>query len=182
MLSRPSSCAWADRQRYCSECLLQLEKCSFMKTGFLRFLHCWKGRLPQSAFHCTLCTCKAHSGGMQEWVIQIPSIPIIVSVLFPSRIKILLLVCIVFMRMRTKPHPHRQSSAVAKVHTFCGRPHISSKHCGKRNDFGWCGLSAQLIIVGRRGEEILVAITTSTAVCYGHACACQLVIFTLCSC
>ena len=51
----------------------------------------------------------AHSGGMQEWVIQIPSIPILVSVLFPSlhlkyfRIKFLLLV---FMRMRTKPHPH----------------------------------------------------------------------------
>ena len=42
-------------------------------------------------------------------VIQIPSIPILVSVLFPSlhlRIKFLLLVCIVFMRMRTKPHPH----------------------------------------------------------------------------
>ena len=39
----------------------------------------------------------AHSGGMQEWVIQIPSIPILVSVLFPSlhlkyfRIKFLLL-------------------------------------------------------------------------------------------
>ena len=36
-----------------------------------------------------------HSGGMQEWVIQIPSIPILVSVLFPSlhlRIKFLLLV------------------------------------------------------------------------------------------
>ena len=33
MLSRPSSRAWADGQRYCSECLLQLEKCSFMKTG-----------------------------------------------------------------------------------------------------------------------------------------------------
>ena len=51
----------------------------------------------------------AHSGGMQEWVIQIPSIPILVSVLFPSlhlRIKFLLLVCIVFMRMRTKSHPH----------------------------------------------------------------------------
>ena len=51
----------------------------------------------------------AHSGGMQEWVIQIPSIPILVSVLFPSlhlRIKFLLLVCIVFMRMCTKPHPH----------------------------------------------------------------------------
>ena len=51
----------------------------------------------------------AHSGGMQEWI---PSIPILVSVLFPSlhlkyfRIKFLLLVCIVFMRMRTKPHPH----------------------------------------------------------------------------
>ena len=26
----------------------------------------------------------SHSGGMQEWVIQIPSIPILVSVLFPS--------------------------------------------------------------------------------------------------
>ena len=56
----------------------------------------------------------AHSGGMQEWVIQILSIPILVSVLFPSlhlkyfRIKIFLvvLVCLVFMRMRTKPHPH----------------------------------------------------------------------------
>ena len=54
----------------------------------------------------------AHSGGMQEWVIQIPSIPILVSVLFPSlhlkyfRIKFLLLVCILFMRMRTKPHPY----------------------------------------------------------------------------
>ena len=51
----------------------------------------------------------AHSGGMQEWVIQIPSIQILVSVLFPSlhlRIKFLLLVCIVFMRMCTKPHPH----------------------------------------------------------------------------
>ena len=50
--------------------------------------------LPIPAFHC-------HSG-MQEWVIQIPSIPILVSVLFPSlhqkyfRIKFLLLVCIVF--------------------------------------------------------------------------------------
>ena len=52
----------------------------------------------------------AHSSGMQEWVIQIPSIPILVSILFPSlhlkyfRIKFLLLVGIVFMRMRTKPH------------------------------------------------------------------------------
>ena len=26
----------------------------------------------------------AHRGGMQEWVMQIPSIPILVSVLFPS--------------------------------------------------------------------------------------------------
>ena len=40
----------------------------------------------------------AHSGGMQKWVIEIPSIPILVSVLFPSlhlkyfRIKFLLLV------------------------------------------------------------------------------------------
>ena len=51
----------------------------------------------------------AHSGGMQEWVIEIPSVPILVSVLFPSlhlkyfRIKFLLLV---FMRMRTKPYLH----------------------------------------------------------------------------
>ena len=49
--------------------------------------------------------------GMQEWVIQIPSIPILVSVLFPSlhlkyfRIKFLLLVCIVFMRMRNETTP-----------------------------------------------------------------------------
>ena len=68
----------------------------------------------------------AHSGGMQEWVIQIPSIPILVSVLFPSlhlkyfRIKFLLLVCIVFMRMRTntptpaKPHPHRRRRRALK--------------------------------------------------------------------
>ena len=62
----------------------------------------------------------AHSGGMQEWVIQIPSIPILVSVLFPSlhlkyfRIKFLLLVCIVFMRMRTKPHPHRRTRRALK--------------------------------------------------------------------
>ena len=41
--------------------------------------------------------------GMQEWVIQIPSIPILVSVLFPSlhlkyfRIKFLLLVIIIVM-------------------------------------------------------------------------------------
>ena len=67
--------------------------------------------LPIPAFHCTVYMqhIMAHSGGMQEWVIQIPSIPILVSVLFPSlyfRIKFLLLVCIVFMRMRTKPHPH----------------------------------------------------------------------------
>ena len=53
----------------------------------------------------------AHSGGIQEWVIQIPSIPILVSVLFPSlylkyfRINFLLLVSIVFMRMRTN-HTH----------------------------------------------------------------------------
>ena len=62
----------------------------------------------------------AHSGVMQEWVIQIPSIPILVSVLFPSlhlkyfRIKFLLLVCIVFMRMRTKPHPHRRRRTALK--------------------------------------------------------------------
>ena len=47
----------------------------------------------------------AHSGGMQEWVIQIPSIPILVSVLFPSlhlkyfRIKFLLLVSFLFFVM-----------------------------------------------------------------------------------
>ena len=29
--------------------------------------------LPIPAFHCILCTCNiTHSGGMQEWVIQIP--------------------------------------------------------------------------------------------------------------
>ena len=71
----------------------------------------------------------AHSGGMQEWVIQIPSIPILVSVLFPSlhlkyfRIKFLLLVCIVFYAHAhettptsayTKPHPHRRRSRALK--------------------------------------------------------------------
>ena len=41
----------------------------------------------------------SHSGGMQEWVLQIPSILILVSVLYPSlhpkyfRIKLWLLVC-----------------------------------------------------------------------------------------
>ena len=47
-------------------------------------LGCRVSVLPIPAFHCTLCTCNTHSGGMQEWVIQIPSIPILVSVLFPS--------------------------------------------------------------------------------------------------
>ena len=57
---------------------------------------------------------------MQEWVIQIPSIPILVSVLFPSlhlkyfRIKFLLLVC--FMRMRTKPHPHPVIKKLSHTH------------------------------------------------------------------
>ena len=66
--------------------------------------------LPIPAFHCT----KMYTvySGMQEWVIQIPSIPILVSVLFPSlHLKYFILifkklVCIVFMRMRAKPHPH----------------------------------------------------------------------------
>ena len=52
----------------------------------------------------------AQSGGMQECVIQITFTPIlvsVVSVLPISKNKILLLVCLVFMRMRTKPHPHR---------------------------------------------------------------------------
>ena len=50
----------------------------------------------------------AHSGGMQEWVIQIPSIPILVSVLFPSlhlkyfRIKFLLLVLYVVISCTDK--------------------------------------------------------------------------------
>ena len=49
-----------------------------------------------------------HSGGMQEWVIQIPSIPILVSIVFPSlhlkqlRITFLLLLSIVFMRMHIR--------------------------------------------------------------------------------
>ena len=69
----------------------------------------------------------AHSGGMQEWVIQIPSIPILVSVLFPSlhlkyfRRKFLLLVCVVFMRMRTKPHPH---PVLAKPHPHRRSPEV----------------------------------------------------------
>ena len=51
--------------------------------------------LPIPAFMCCMYTVYS---GMQEWVIQIPSIPILVSVLFPSlhlkyfRIKFLLLV------------------------------------------------------------------------------------------
>ena len=53
--------------------------------------------LPIPAFHhCEpLCCMYTVYSGMQEWVIQIPSIPILVSVLFPSlhlRIKFLLLV------------------------------------------------------------------------------------------
>ena len=47
--------------------------------------------LPIPAFHCTVYVqhIMAHSGGMQEWVIQIPSIPILVSVFSipTSRIK-----------------------------------------------------------------------------------------------
>ena len=45
----------------------------------------------------------AHSGGMQ--VIEIPSIPILVSVLFPS-LHLNKIFVTSFMRMRTKPHPH----------------------------------------------------------------------------
>ena len=58
--------------------------------------------IPLYTVHVYMQHIMAHSGGMQEWVIQIPSIPILVSVLFPSlhlkyfRIKIFLLVCIVF--------------------------------------------------------------------------------------
>ena len=72
----------------------------------------------------------AHSGGMQEWVIQIPSIPILVSVLFPSlhlkyfRIKFLLLVCIVFMRMRTKPHPHPVISEATPTSSYKKGPEV----------------------------------------------------------
>ena len=63
----------------------------------------WKvSVLPIPEFHCTYTVymqhIMAHSGEMQEWVIQIPSVPIHVSVLFPSlhlkyvRIKICLYV------------------------------------------------------------------------------------------
>ena len=55
--------------------------------------------LPIPTFHhCELLHVHTVYSGMQEWVIQIPSIPILVSVLFPSlhlkhfRIKFLLLV------------------------------------------------------------------------------------------
>ena len=72
-----------------------------------------ENRARSAIISSTKCTSnKNFMSGMQEWVIQIPSILILVSVLFPSlhlkyfRIKFLLLVCIVFMRMRTKPHPH----------------------------------------------------------------------------
>ena len=60
--------------------------------------------LPIPAFHCILCT--THSGGMQEWIIQIPSIAIL---LFPSlhlkyfRIKFLLLVCSFYVHVQTTP-------------------------------------------------------------------------------
>ena len=68
--------------------------------------------------------------GMQEWVIQIPSIPILVSVLFPSlhlkyfRIKFLLLVCIVFMRMRKKPHPHPVISEATPTSSYKKGPEV----------------------------------------------------------
>ena len=59
----------------------------------------WDGGYPflHSTVYCVLATnnYKSHSGGMQEWVIQIPSIPILVFVLIPSlhlRINFLLLV------------------------------------------------------------------------------------------
>ena len=74
----------------------------------------------------------AHSGGMQEWVIQIPSIPILVSVLFPSlhlRIKFLLLVCIVFMRMRTKPHPHPVISEATPTSSYKKGPEVLALAC-----------------------------------------------------
>ena len=46
--------------------------------------------------------------GMQEWVLQIPSIPILVSVLFPSlhlRIKFLLLVTVGLYLIGPQPVP-----------------------------------------------------------------------------
>ena len=65
--------------------------------------------------------------GMQEWVIQIPSIPILVSVLFPSlhlkyfRIKFLLLVIIGYFKSILIPQYSnsascRQSEAASYVH------------------------------------------------------------------
>ena len=54
--------------------------------------------LPIPAFHRVACAMYTVYSGKQEWVIHIPSIPILVSVLFPSlhlkyfRIKFLLLV------------------------------------------------------------------------------------------
>ena len=76
---------------------------------FLPYLGWRVSVLPVPAFHDILCTCNiiSHSGGMQEWVIQIPSIPILVSVLFPSlhlkyfRRKFLLLVLCACARNHT---------------------------------------------------------------------------------
>ena len=110
-----------------SLCLVQPLHSTSNKNFILKYFRCRDGKRTETRIGmegiCITHSCiplytvymqhiMAHSGGMQEWVIQIPSIPILVSVLFPSlhlkyfRIKFLLLVCIVFMRMRTKPHLH----------------------------------------------------------------------------
>ena len=63
--------------------------------------------------------------GMQEWVIQIPSIPILVSVLFPSlhlkyfRIKFLLLVDIYVSRLCTQHLASGWFRGVAKELQAC---------------------------------------------------------------
>ena len=75
------------------------------KNFILKYFRCRDGkrtetRIGMEGVHCVHATHNGSqcSGGMQEWVIQIPSIPILVSVLFPSlhlkyfRIKFLLLV------------------------------------------------------------------------------------------
>ena len=49
-----------------------------------RQLHVGQGRLRSGGSPLFIGLVISHSGGMQEWVIQIPSIPILVFVLFPS--------------------------------------------------------------------------------------------------
>ena len=77
--------------------IISSTKCTSNKNFILKYFRCRDGKRTETRIWmegiCITHSCiplytvymqhiMAHSGGMQEWVIQIPSIPILVSVLF----------------------------------------------------------------------------------------------------